>query len=380
MANYQNIDEILNDPFFVNILKETPKKSQPTSEDEIIFESINEFISKNNALPQKAKIGSNERKLCNALEGIRSDPKKYRELKPLDKFNLLGTVLERDDNLSTMPKDDFTSLDDALAGLGGIIGSSDLADSLLDVSDIKKPKQKRLQPKDYAQTKRMENFDEYKEFFSRIHSQISSGARKLISVGNSQDIKAGDIFILKGVMLYIEDKSDDFKSQSGQKNSKLKVIYENGTYANLRLNSLAAGFRRSDSYRVEANSDSAKDISTGFIYVLKSLSNNEQILNIKNLYKIGVTAKNSIKERIANAQNEPTYLYAPVEIVREYEVKNFNPQKLEIALHHMLSQKRLQAEITLPNGKIVKPQEWFVVKLEEIEEAINDIILKMQIR
>ena len=364
MANYQNIDEILNDPFFVNILKETPKKSQPTSEDEIIFESINEFISKNNALPQKAKIGSNERKLCNALEGIRSDPKKYRELKPLDKFNLLGTVLERDDNLSTMPKDDFTSLDDAL----------------LDVSDIKKPKQKRLQPKDYAQTKRMENFDEYKEFFSSIHSQISSGARKLISVGNSQDIKAGDIFILKGVMLYIEDKSDDFKSQSGQKNSKLKVIYENGTYANLRLNSLAAGFRRSDSYRVEANSDSAKDISTGFIYVLKSLSNNEQILNIKNLYKIGVTAKNSIKERIANAQNEPTYLYAPVEIVREYEVKNFNPQKLEIALHHMLSQKRLQAEITLPNGKIVKPQEWFVVKLEEIEEAINDIILKMQIR
>ncbi|WP_107952641.1 GIY-YIG nuclease family protein [Campylobacter concisus] len=380
MANYQSIDEILNDPFFVDILKETPKKSQPTSEDEIIFESINEFISKNNALPQKAKIGSNERKLYNALEGIRSDPKKCKELKPLDKFNLLGTVLERDDNLPTMLKDDFTSLDDALAGLGDIIDLPDLADSLLDVSDIKKPKQKRLQPKDYAQTKRMENFDEYKEIFSRIHSQISSGARKLIPVGNSQDIKAGDLFILKGVMLYIEDKSDDFKSQSGQKNSKLKVIYENGTYADLRLNSLAAGFRRSDSYRVEANSDSAKDVSTGFIYVLKSLSDNEQILNIKNLYKIGVTAQNSIRERIANAQNEPTYLYAPVEIVREYEVKNFNPQKLEVALHHMLSQKRLQTEITLPNGKIVKPQEWFVVKLEEIEEAINDIILKMQIQ
>ena len=139
-------------------------------------------------------------------------------------------------------------------------------------------------------------------------------------------------------MLYIEDKSDDFKLQSGQKNSKLKVIYENGTYADLRLNSLAAGFRRSDSYRVEANSDSIKDVSTGFIYVLKSLSDNEQILNIKNLYKIGVTTQSSIKERIVNAQNEPTYLYAPVEIVREYEVKNFNPQKLEIALHHMLSQ------------------------------------------
>ena len=47
MANYQSIDEILNDPFFVDILKETPKKSQPTSEDEIIFESINEAILKN---------------------------------------------------------------------------------------------------------------------------------------------------------------------------------------------------------------------------------------------------------------------------------------------------------------------------------------------
>ena len=44
MANYQTIDEILNDPFFIDILKEIPRKSQPKSEDEIIFESINEFI------------------------------------------------------------------------------------------------------------------------------------------------------------------------------------------------------------------------------------------------------------------------------------------------------------------------------------------------
>ncbi len=37
------------------------------------------------------------------------------------------------------------------------------------------------------------------------------------------------------------------------------------------------------------------------------------------LHKIGVT-KGSVQQRIANAENEPTYLLAPVKVVAEFEI------------------------------------------------------------
>ncbi|MBD5074993.1 GIY-YIG nuclease family protein, partial [Xanthomonas citri pv. citri] len=73
------------------------------------------------------------------------------------------------------------------------------------------------------------------------------------------------------------------------------------------------------------------DVSTGFIYVLKSLSTDPQISSIKNLYKIGFTT-GSVENRIRNAENQSTYLYAPVEIVTTYQVFNMNASKFETAI------------------------------------------------
>jgi len=50
-----------------------------------------------------------------------------------------------------------------------------------------------------------------------------------------------------------------------------------------------------------------EDKQAGFIYILESLSQDDKIKTIKNLYKIGYSTTD-VRERIKNAANEPTYL------------------------------------------------------------------------
>ncbi|WP_431306560.1 GIY-YIG nuclease family protein [Ligilactobacillus pobuzihii] len=82
------------------------------------------------------------------------------------------------------------------------------------------------------------------------------------------------------------------------------------------------------------------DLVTGYIYVLKSASKAPQIASIKPLYKAGFTV-NDIQKRISNAENESTYLYAPVEIIEEIQVLNLNAESLETTIHHSLAPYQL---------------------------------------
>ena len=54
------------------------------------------------------------------------------------------------------------------------------------------------------------------------------------------------------------------------------------------------------------------DEVSGYIYVLRSLSEDPQIAGIKDLHKIGFT-RDAVEKRIKNAEKSPTYLMAPVE-------------------------------------------------------------------
>ena len=108
--------------------------------------------------------------------------------------------------------------------------------------------------------------------------------------------------------------------------------------------------------------------------MLKSLSSNPQIANISNLYKIGFT-EDQITKRLANAEREGTYLYAPVRLVASFEVQNFSARKLETTLHHYFADKQLDMELIAPNGESFVPKEWFLVSLDEIQEVIEKVSL-----
>lgn len=107
------------------------------------------------------------------------------------------------------------------------------------------------------------------------------------------------------------------------------------------------------------------------------MSKDPQISNIKSLYKVGFTA-GSVKKRIANAENESTYLYAPVKLIEQIQIINLNPEVLETAIHHALTDYRLEVEIKAPNGKTITPREWFVIDLPKIEDIISHIVARLQ--
>ena len=112
------------------------------------------------------------------------------------------------------------------------------------------------------------------------------------------------------------------------------------------------------------------DIETGTIYVLRSLSNHPYITEHRELiHKIGVTGGN-VEARIANADNDATYLLADVEVVATYKLHNLNRTRLENVFHRLFGAAQLDLTIEDRFGHPVKPREWFLVPLQVIDEAV----------
>lgn len=400
MATYKEIDDILNDDFFKLHLEDRNNQITKTEDRDIInFLEINNFYSEYGREPRKGTGISPERNLYNKLLGIREDEKRIKKLIPFDEFNLLNyqqNINQKEKMEVAESIKPYDSLDDVFNGLSDIL-NLDTTDTLeKELRNTKRfeeyrEKQKRSKAENISRAEKSSEFEKYENFFRQIHKDITEGNRKIEKINNSQDINKGDLFILKGVMLHIEKIGHNYKTKQDSLNAEMKVVYENGQInEKLKRNSLAAGLRRADSFRVSRHKNeileqkllnknqSEKDLTTGYIYILKSLSNNKEIQSIKNLYKIGYTTGN-LSKRLSNARNDSTYLYADISVVREYEIRNFNAQKLEKMLHHMLEDRKLNIEIPTPNGNYIKPKEWFIVSLEEVEKIIQEIVIKLHI-
>lgn len=106
---------------------------------------------------------------------------------------------------------------------------------------------------------------------------------------------------------------------------------------------------------------------------MKSQSEKEEISSIENLYKIGYSSTN-VQERVKNAENEPTYLMAPVKIESSWQCYNMNAQKFEKLIHKFFGASCLEVDVFDKKGIRHTPREWFIVPLEAIEQAITLII------
>ena len=398
MATYKNLDDIFADDFFKeNIVLE--KKEHKISSDKDIedFQEINNFFSKNNRIPKVAKVLGKERSLGKRFEGIVADKEKIKKLLPFDEYGLLKEyeTLEEKEMQVAEDKVEYNSIDDILSDFDDIFKKSeaDLESQLRDVSMYQTYKNTKVlnEKKSFSEALSKEEFKEYDLMFKKIHEEINQGLRKVKSLNSDNkreidilgNIEEGYIFIIKGLMIFIEKKGEvTLMEGRKKKNAKLTVIFENGTInRNWLLNSLSAEISRSDAFKVEKRIDensqiSLNDLTTGYIYILKSLSEEPEIKAIPNLYKIGFTS-DSVEKRIANAKNEETYLLANVKIVATYEVRNFSAQRLEKALHHIFADKQLDITFLIA-GKKINPREWFSVPLDEIEKEINNILINLQ--
>lgn len=235
-----------------------------------------------------------------------------------------------------------------------------------------------------AQHKLCENFEEYKPLFEKVHQELKEGKRSLVKINKTATLAEGRFYFVGGQMLLLEHIGELKKSSNFLPDARTRCIYENGTESDILLQTLRKGVV-GDGYAISelqeesaphffSNSDIVSDDNvTGYIYVLSSLSDNPKIKNEKNLYKIGFTT-NNVEQRVANAENEPTYLMAKVEIVATYKVINLNSQKFEDMVHQLLKPVQFQVSVFDERGVEHQPQEWFVVPLPVIDVIIKKIM------
>jgi hypothetical protein len=226
------------------------------------------------------------------------------------------------------------------------------------------------------------DFKEFKPIFENVQRELETGRRRTVKYGDHAGIKKGNLFILDGQKALVADLGDEFVSDYGRPDRRLRVVYDNGTESDLLLRSLQRALYKDKASRritepgfgpLFSEDEEEDDLATGFIYVLRSKSEHPFIAEHGSvLHKIGVTG-GDVKSRIAGAKKDPTYLLADVEIVATFKLANVNRKKLEALLHKFFAGARLDLELKDRFGARVEPREWFLVPLEVNDEAIHKI-------
>lgn len=265
-----------------------------------------------------------------------------------------------------------------------LLDISDKELSLFNVpSDMKRAQEKRKQPDHIAQRKVCEDFEKFCNGFVQVHKELKEGKRSLIKTGKTDNMIQGKYYIIDGQLVYLENIGKTINA-GWAKDGRTRCIYENGTESDillqtLRKNVMESGYAITDTQEdthntFMTNDDlNEKDKESGYIYILSSLSENEDIAKEHDLYKIGFTI-NSVEDRIANAKKEPTYLMAPVNIVAKYHIVNLNSHIFETLIHQMLDAVQMQISVTGEDGKIYHPKEWYAVPLQVIDTIIHKIL------
>jgi len=380
--NKKTLDDIFNDDDFGLLDIKTKTTIVKTEEDRLIdsFEEINLFIDKNHREPNTSSMS--EYGLYAKLRNFRENETNKKTLKPFDRHNLLGHV-----EIDELTIDDIFNDDDL-----GLLET----DNELDIFKYKhiSKSDNRAKTDFVAQRKPLneKEFENYEKMFQKVHQEIKEGKRKIETFNKyEENLIVGNFYMISGVLLYLESadlKKEEWIQKSGNRvrlEGRTRTIFENKTHSNMLFRSLGKQIEKSGKMITNIDEKSEQnlfidtdlvkeeDIQTGWIYVLKSKSENPNISNIKDLYKIGYSST-SVDERIKNAKNEATYLFADVKKVATYKVYNRNADKLESLLHRFFAEACLNVDLFDVKGQRITPREWFVVPFDVIEEVIHLIL------
>ena len=351
----------------LGLLNVKPKQATTSTDQRLLssFQEINNFVKENGREP-KAGGDINEHQLYARLNTIREKKEKIEGLSNFDEFNLLHKEVKEIKSF----KDIFENDD-----LG--IFESDKND----IFNLKNIPKERAEAEFIARRKPCKNFEEFTEKFIQCHKEIKYNKRKLLPFHRDYEMEKGMFFVLKGMLVYLAEVGEKIKDEHGKFDARLRAIFENGTESDLLLRSLGKALFKDGRRVSELSENSLKnfynitkdDQETGYIYVVKSLSDKQEIKSIKNLYKIGFS-KISVEERIKNSTQDPTYLMASVKIVTVFKCFNMNPQKLEQLLHNFFGSSCLNVDVFDNEGRRHIPREWFIAPLEIIEQAIHFVL------
>ncbi|MFO7862387.1 MAG: GIY-YIG nuclease family protein [Salinivirgaceae bacterium] len=393
MDKEKTLNEIFkNDP--LGLLNIKPRKSNTRTADERLlasFQEINSFVEGKGKEPEPNPASISEYQLYSRLKSLRENLQKVEQLKPHDIHNLLPEVEPGQVNETPgeyRKSKDIKSIDDILEDDSlDILGGDD--EGLFEFKHT--PKEYDRARADFvARRKPCKEFDKYEPKFKSVQKDLADGKRKLVDF-RQDNLKENAYYVHNGVLFYLEEirisHKEHYKPDGTRvrEDGRTRCIFENGTESNMLKRSVekilyANGKavtenieKVNEGFMESFSSVTDQDKEAGYIYVLKSKSEDKRISQIQNLYKVGFS-KTDVEERIKNAEKEPTYLMAPVSIKGTWKCFNMNPQKLEQLLHNFFGNSCLEIDVFDENGKRHTPREWFIAPFEVIEQAVELVI------
>ena len=337
------------------------------------FEEIQRFVDLHGRAPESGEDRDVfERRYAVRLGRILTDDEGRGVLAPLDRQGLLSSRAGAESS-------HLDALDDEglLAELGVGAGAPDLTE----LRHVRSRADKRA-AEEIANRTKCEDFDRFRSLFEQVQQEIDAGMRQTRPFGRRAEIEPGRFFIVGGQTAYVAEMGPVFTQEYGDKDARLRVIFDNGTESNLLRRSLQRALNKDQAGRrvteatagpLFADHTADSDRESGTIYVLRSKSDLPFISEHRDLiHKIGVTSGN-VEERIAGAKLQPTFLMADVEIVATYKLYNIARSRLERVIHRVFGPARLEIEIKDRFGNPVVPREWFLVPLHVIDQAIEKI-------
>lgn len=312
-----------------------------------------------------------ERLYAVRLEQLRKLPEAAALLAELDTPGLLSGIAV---SIEVEGLDD----DDLLAALGTSAQATN-PDDITVLRHVRSNAEKRA-AEEIAERTPCADFEQFQPLFEQAQRELAAGVRQSRQFGRDSSFSVGNFFVLSGLLVFVAEQGDIFRTSNNEPDARLRVIYSNGTESNLLMRSLQRALYKDENSRILTGVDMGPlfgdtpepdDMSTGTIYVLRSLSNHPFVVEHRELiHKIGVTG-GKVEKRIAGAEKEATYLLAGVEVVATYTLHNLNRIKIENIFHRVLAAAQLDLSIEDRFGQPVKPKEWFLVPLSVIDEVVQ---------
>ncbi|MDE2417763.1 MAG: GIY-YIG nuclease family protein [Burkholderiales bacterium] len=320
-----------------------------------------------------------ERLYAVRLDQLRKLPEAQTLLAGLDTPGLLAGAVT-----PTASETDDLDEDALMADLG--LGDAPTTEGDITVLRHVRSAAEKRAAEEIANREKCEEFEKFKTLFDVVRRELQDGVRQGRAFHSNEksldDIVQGAYFIIGGQIAYIAEVGKAFTTEYGRRDSRLRVVFDNGTEASVLMRSLQRSLHRDETARLVSDPDAGPlfggieedgDIASGTIYVLRSKSKHPFATEHRELiHKIGVTG-GKVENRIAGADKDATYLLADVEVVATYKLHNLNRTRLENIFHRLFGAAQLDLTIEDRFGNPVKPREWFLVPLHVIDEAVQRI-------
>ncbi len=355
----EQIRRMLDEDEF-ELLDETPKPAPITADDRLIagFVEITEFVDANGRVPEANQTDISEFKLAARLKALAANDEKREALTDYDTQGLLKEP------------EPPASVADVLAG-----DDTGLLDDESDLHNLVHVQREQASPDKVAQRVPCNDFEIFKPLFDQCHAELRTGLRALRTFRNPRHIEKGKFFVTGGMLVYVAEIGK-LHSKNVGKDGRTRCVFDNGTEADLLLRSLARQLYN-DGRLVTEPSDTTPGrlevdpaAAMGSVYVLRSLSDNDQVCSIDCLHKIGSTS-GTAAHRIAGAEKQATFLNAAVELRAEYRLPVAAVRTVESLLHKFFGAARLDVWFENDGNKVGAANEWFDVPLPLIDEAIE---------